>query len=489
MSTPTEPDRVRAEVLLLARGRRRVRFVKVFGWLALGGLTCIAIAAWFVTWQQVLLAGCLVLAAAALLALAAAALVPVDPVVVAKHYDDRIGARDLVSSSLELAGDPGRFATAVREDALAATGRASARELYPLRMTRELRWLPLPVAAAALAIFIDLSNAPMLAPPNPDLAPILRSGADEIEKILQQREDQLALAERSQLDRIKELANRLRDPDLDKRQSLAEVAKLASQLDKERKQLESEKLKVEKNAAKLARGEDVADAQRDMDAGRYREAAHLVKKKIEKLEKELEEAQRKPQGKIEIEKLKDRIAKLKTLLAELERLDALGRDMGFLVEVLEALERIEGRLGELGEYDGDLFEDAQLGRLRRPRKADEIEPGDRLLVMPSNEAGKGHVKKFLGDSQRALTESHEREAKLRESKGKSAFGQVRTANDGSRSQQAYDEAFLAARRAAEDAVYRQNIPAGYRKYIRSYFEIMQPDTPPAAAEEDTERGK
>jgi hypothetical protein len=109
--------------------------------------------------------------------------------------------------------------------------------------------------------------------------------------------------------------------------------------------------------------------------------------------------------------------------------------------------------------------------------------------MPSNEAGKGHVKKFLGESKRALTESHEREAQLRESKGKSAFGQVRTANDGSRSQRAYDEAFLAAKRAAEDAVYRQNIPAGYRKYIRGYFEIMQPDTPPATAEPDTERGK
>jgi hypothetical protein len=64
---------------------------------------------------------------------------------------------------------------------------------------------------------------------------------------------------------------------------------------------------------------------------------------------------------------------------------------------------------------------------------------------------------------------------LRETKGKSQFGQVKTANDGSRSRQAYNEAHLAAKRAAEDAIYRQNIPAGYRRYIRRYFETIQPD--------------
>jgi len=52
--------------------------------------------------------------------------------------------------------------------------------------------------------------------------------------------------------------------------------------------------------SKLARGEDARDAQRDMDAGRYREAANKVKKKIGELEKELAEKQRKNAAKVEI---------------------------------------------------------------------------------------------------------------------------------------------------------------------------------------------
>ena len=471
----------------LARGRRRLRFVKVFGVVALLGAAVLAVAAWFADWQMVVIAAGCVVAAAVAVAGSAAALVPVDPVVVAKHYDDRIGAQDLVSSTLEFAGSDGSFVAAVREDAVLATGKATASELYPLRATREIRWLPLPLAAAALAVIIDVSNTPTLPPASPELGPVKLAAADALDNLLQRHlQDVPGLLDDKQLERIKSLADRLRDIDLDKRQSLAELARLASQLDKERRRLESERLEVEKNAAKLARGEDVADARRDMDAGRYREAAQKIKKKIEQLREQLEEAQKRKQGKLEIEQLKKQIAKLKTLLAELEQLQALGNDLGFLVEVLEALERIEGKLGELGEYDGDLFEQAQLGRLRRPERARPVD-AKQLLVMPGNEAGKGHVEKFLGESKRSLTESQEREAQLRESKGKSAFGQVRTANDGSRSRRAYDEAFLAAKRAAEDAVYRQNIPAGYRKFIRRYFEIMQPDR--AAADPPGDGGK
>lgn len=214
---------------------------------------------------------------------------------------------------------------------------------------------------------------------------------------------------------------------------------------------------------------------RDMDAGKYREAAQKVAKKIAELQKKLEEARQRKAGKLEIDPLEKKLKELRDLLAELEQLDALGQDLGFLVEALEALERIEGELGELGEFDGDLFEEAELGRMRRPRQPQDGPPPDKLLVMPSEDAGKGHVKKVLGDARRSLTEREEKEARLRESKGKSSFGQVRTANDGSRSAAEYRDTFLAAKRAAEDAIHRQNIPIGYRSYIRRYFETMQPD--------------
>ena len=52
-----------------------------------------------------------------------------------------------------------------------------------------------------------------------------------------------------------------------------------------------------------------------------------------------------------------------------------------------------------------------------------------------------------------------------------------TANDGSRSQLGAKELYLSERRAAEDAIQRQDIPAGYREYLRKYFEGIQPDEP------------
>ena len=98
------------------------------------------------------------------------------------------------------------------------------------------------------------------------------------------------------------------------------------------------------------------------------------------------------------------------------------------------------------------------------------------LVEPSSDAGEGHSSKLLGEAKRALTEREDAEVKgLRESKGKSQFGQAQVANDRSRSRQEYEKAYLAAKREAEDAIYRQDIPAGYRRYIRRYFEKMQPD--------------
>ena len=248
---------------------------------------------------------------------------------------------------------------------------------------------------------------------------------------------------------------------------------------------EGRKLAAEKNAARLAKGEDTKDARRDMDAGRYREAANKVRKKIKELEKKLREAIEKKAGKLEIEKLRKQLEKLRELLAELEHLDALGHQLGFLVDVLEVLERIEGELGELGEFDGQMFDEVELGRgPRRPRNLGDGELPRKLFAMPSNDAGKGHARKFLGDARRSLSEGEEEEARLREGKGKSSFGQVKTANDGSRSRTAYRDAFRAAKHAADDAIYRQNIPPGYRNYIRRYFEIMQPDDPRAGAARD-----
>ena len=65
---------------------------------------------------------------------------------------------------------------------------------------------------------------------------------------------------------------------------------------------------------------------------------------------------------------------------------------------------------------------------------------------------------------------------MRESKGKSAFTQTQVANDGSKSRLGAREILAAERRAAEDTIQQQDIPAGYRAYILKYFDGIQPAT-------------
>ncbi len=88
------------------------------------------------------------------------------------------------------------------------------------------------------------------------------------------------------------------------------------------------------------------------------------------------------------------------------------------------------------------------------------------------------MESFLGEeATRTESDREENRITIRQGTGKSSFTQTKVANDGSRSQLGAQEVFLAERRAAEEAIQRQEIPAGYQKYLKKYFEGIQPDEP------------
>ena len=86
------------------------------------------------------------------------------------------------------------------------------------------------------------------------------------------------------------------------------------------------------------------------------------------------------------------------------------------------------------------------------------------------------MKDFLGE-EATRTENNREENKItiRQGTGKSSFTQTKVANDGSRSQLGAKEVLLAEKRAVEEAIQRQDIPAGYQRYVKKYFERIQPD--------------
>ncbi len=498
MSDPNQLAPVKAQVQGLLGSRRRARFLATLGGgafvaalvLAILAVTCAlgGVAPATVAVASGVLAA-LTVAVAAIWALAA----PVDEVAIAKRYDDAIRSQDLLSSALEL--DPTRtderqraFVTAVHEDASLAAGR-DVRDLFPVQWPRFARftWVPLLVAGLAM-VFWAVQTIRSMPVPEPPLSQGALAAAASLEDLLKDTEHaDVSNLTAQDIERLKNLADQLKREQVSRRDALAEVARLASQLDKEREELERKAMAVQKNAARLATGEDSKDAQDDMQAGRYREAAQKVKKKIGELEKKLQEAIEKKLDKMEIEKLRQRLEKMRQLLAELEQLDALGSQLGFSLEVLDVLDRIEGELGDLRDAQGMDFDDIEVGRApQAPRQPQDGQQPDKLFASPSNDAGVGHGNKVLGPQRRSLSDGEEKEVRMREGAGKSSFGQVKTANDGSRSRTGYREAYLAAKRAADDAIYRQDVPPAYRRYIHDYFERMQPDTPPPS---DAEEGK
>lgn len=94
----------------------------------------------------------------------------------------------------------------------------------------------------------------------------------------------------------------------------------------------------------------------------------------------------------------------------------------------------------------------------------------------SNRAGAGTTGDFFGEEKRTDGERKEERVTAQEGKGKSAFTQTLVANDGSQSQRGEKEVYASERQQAEDTIHRQEIPVGYRNYLRRYFEALQPSS-------------
>lgn len=91
-------------------------------------------------------------------------------------------------------------------------------------------------------------------------------------------------------------------------------------------------------------------------------------------------------------------------------------------------------------------------------------------------AGEGTTGDFLAEEgSRSENTREEEKVSVKQTDGKSTFTRTQVANDGSQSQRAAQEVFLSEKRAAEDTIQRQDIPAGYRKYLETYFKSIEPE--------------
>jgi hypothetical protein len=287
------------------------------------------------------------------------------------------------------------------------------------------------------------------------------------------------------LARLEKLAAELTRKKISKKDAMAELAKLMKELDGEKEEERKKREELRRLIRNFQTNEKNRDLADSLNKGNYQDAANRVKRLLEELRRKAKKlAKKKHKTKAEFEelrKLREAVKKLEDVEARLVRLMNLQMDMNMRGEVIDFLKDVEGDLAELPEEEVEDQKFMRLGDLNQPNPGGQQGKVRRLkgrqLARPGQNAGRDTMEEFQGDEEkRTDNEREEHKLKIREGKGQSSFTQTQVANDGSRSEVEAKEVYQAERKAAEETMQRQEIPAGYREYLRRYFDGIQPDT-------------
>lgn len=392
---------------------------------------------------------------------------------VAKACDDREGLKDRLSSTVELIRERGPMVEALRLESARSAVTVRPRSVFPLRVPIETAFLPLPALLLVLALF----PWHWLRPEQQDvqLVEALGEQVSQLEAFISRERDKDPTPRREELlARLERIKSELTRDKLDKKDALAELAKLMEKIEREKDVEEEKKLELEELIKSFRKNDRTRQLADELNDGDYKDAMAKVKEMLDELREEIE--RKKADGE-DVEELLKELEELEEVLAELENLINVQYDIDSMAEVIEFLGQCEGSLGDIPDPDIIDAKYLRLGQCQGKGDSDKLlRISQRLINKESTRAGKATVDDWFGDPTLNDVELEEHKVTAREGAGKSSFTQTQVANDGSKSQLGEREVYLSERRAAEDTIQRQDVPAGYREYIRRYFEGIQPDT-------------
>lgn len=470
----------------LERLRRRAVRVTFTGYLMRATFWALLVAALALAlWPDALVELALVaLAAGVLAAFVLTATRRPDVRALAKQYDDWAGWKDRLSSSVELQGEGDRpMVQALLEEARATAGEVDAEEALPLELPREGYLLPVPAILGVLVLLIvNAFSPPVIA--NPELEATIADQVARIEEFLsQERAKDPTPRRRELIERLEQLTQELTREPTDKKDALAQIAKLTQDLERDREEQEKQRLELRETIESFQKSEKTEQLAADLENGEWGEAMDRIQELIDELQREID--RKREAGELEgLEELEAQLRELEELQAKLMQLQLVDYDIDSNCQACEFLSECEG---ELGMCENPGFQDAKylaLGQCESEGQCDAAYRLERRLVdRASTKVGKSTIEEWYGEELRSDVDLEEEKIRIREGEGTSSVTQTRVANDGSRSRLAEREVLLAERRAAEDTIQRQDVPAGYRDYIRRYFDGMQPDQPLAGSGE------
>lgn len=275
----------------------------------------------------------------------------------AKDYDDAVGLKDRVSSSVELMGQTSPMIDALAVEAAQATRSVPPGRVYPYRVPREGWWLPLPLMLIAAVLLLPgfLNAGP---PADPAFETSVENRIEGLEELLSQERDKALTPRRKELmEELLKLKAMLSQEKVDRKDTMAEVSKLLDQLESERADEEQKKLELKKMLKSLQEKTGRKDLDDSLQNGDYQQALNKLREELEELKKKLEQMKKDGASKEELEELEELIEKLKEIEAKLMQLLALNIDMDMLGPTIDFLMDWNGELGDLSDMvPAEMFE-------------------------------------------------------------------------------------------------------------------------------------
>jgi len=426
---------------------------------------------------------------------------------------DRAGETgDRLASSHEFQASSNQLAPVLHAQAEACAARIEPRRVYPVVFPRSAYWLL--GSLCALLVLSQWDHYP--SPTAGEATDLLSDGsASALERLIEK-------ARRGELDdettrELKKLAALLRDPRPTRKEALSEIQRLTEflQARKNRSRVRSAELRKAGSSltgSKLARpaGQSLRDGKFRQAPGRLKALAQQMRDvKGSKLTNQqfdrLAQAWRQAMSQLSPRQLREafgRIAKgmqgydRMAAADGLEGLASLLDDLAGQLEQDEALDEMTEELRELEERvagecegcegDGDARAFVS-GRSKGKKRSSKRGAGRMRSLFAAGargglKAGRGTTRDFQGEQTRTDGQAKDHQVDTVKNRGTRFVTTIVTDNDGSRSQLAESDAFVKLARMAQDAMRRENVPIGYRRYIMKYFDLIRPQDAPAQDE-------
>lgn len=410
----------------------------------------------------------------------------------ALETDRRLGLRERLTSSLELAGREGPMIEALHADARRRLAQVNLSEHFPLVADTRLRWVYVPLLILGLA-YIFFPELDLFGHKQRRLDALARQEAAAIqaaqllEAVRPLKKESLEEAQvlADVTAQVEEMAQGLRENALNEKQALARLTSLANEIEKRR-----EVLAENSPMPKLVSGPEgleeraIQELAEALKEGRVDEALKKTEELIEKLKDDtISEEEREKLAK-DFQKLSDMLGSASSQSGEplrkafmeaaralraaqpgtaLEAMEGVRMGLEDLQSLLEQLEAMEGvsenlkawasaALQNLGEYD-----DGQ--GMRGPGRGQGTAVGDlpdiQAGFQPTVSPGPTTKGKMLADILQRVAPTEDAESNV----------------------ELLSNAFVQVQQEAEKALTRQEIPPASKEFVRRYFGSLEPEKP------------